>query len=437
MTPIERSLDSVNAESAPLYVVEEDSLETESISPEVADTTTRLEKAYKLLSEDLKGAIQRLITEGTILIDEDESDGELVDELSENGQSPEDKTGEEPNAELEAIESISPKDEETLIKLRRALQKIGVKQLEKAMEYLTDDAKNALKALELLTKHSSKKHNSADETSVASDPVTALMREARKYPLLSSSEEIELAKRIEGGDLVAKEQMINSNLRLVVSNARRYRGQGLSMEDMVQEGMLGLIRSAEKFDWRKGYRFSTYSTLWIRQAIQRGLENTSRTIRLPVHVSQRVRKLGRIERELTVKLGHDPTAEEIAQAADLTLEQVIEAQEAEKAVTSLDKPVSEDGETELGDLLPDKQPGTEAKTLESIDKKELYNAVTNLPERHRDVIEMRFGLDGNPPATLDQIGKWMILTPERVRQIEEEALKMLSRTKEIQYLADD
>src|SRR5829696_803699 len=142
------------------------------------------------------------------------------------------------------------------------------------------------------------------------DSLQLLLREAGKYPLLKPHEEIELAKRIEKGDLDAKDRMINSNLRLVVSNARRYQGQGLSLGDLIQEGMLGLIRAVEKFDWRKGFRFSTYATLWIRQAIQRGLENTSRTIRLPVHVAQRSRKVGRVERELTTKLGHEPTDEE-------------------------------------------------------------------------------------------------------------------------------
>src|SRR5437868_5913233 len=171
------------------------------------------------------------------------------------------------------------------------------------------------------------------------DALQLLMREARNWPLLTPAEEIELAKQIERGDLVAKERMVNSNLRLVMSIARRYQGQGLSMGDLVQEGTLGLIRAVEKFDWRKGFRFSTYATLWIRQSIQRGLENTSRTIRLPVHVAQRSRKVGRIERELTTKLGHEPTDEEIAAVADLPLADVIEIRDASRVVTSLDRPV--------------------------------------------------------------------------------------------------
>ena len=166
------------------------------------------------------------------------------------------------------------------------------------------------------------------------DSLQLLLREAGRYPLLKPSEEIELAKRIEKGDLAAKDRMINSNLRLVVANARRYQGQGLALGDLIQEGMLGLIRAVEKFDWRKGFRFSTYATLWIRQAIQRGLENTSRTIRLPVHVAQRSRKVGRIERELTTKLGHEPTDEEIASAADLPLDQAKISRARQITVTS-------------------------------------------------------------------------------------------------------
>ena len=191
-------------------------------------------------------------------------------------------------------------------------------------------------------------HELAEHTT---DSLQLFFNQAAKYPLLTGPEEIELAKRIEKGDLDAKDRMINANLRLVVSNARRYQGQGLALGDLIQEGMLGLIRAVEKFDWRKGFRFSTYATLWIRQAIQRGLENTSRTIRLPVHVAQRSRKVGRIERELTTKLGHEPSDEEIADAADLPLADVIEIRKADRAVVSLDKPVGDDGR--FTDLAPE------------------------------------------------------------------------------------
>ena len=263
------------------------------------------------------------------------------------------------------------------------------------------------------------------------DSLQLLLREAGKYPLLKPHEEIELAKRIEKGDLVAKDRMINSNLRLVVSNARRYQGQGLSLGDLIQEGMLGLIRAVEKFDWRKGFRFSTYATLWIRQAIQRGLENTSRTIRLPVHVAQRSRKVGRVERELTTKLGHEPTDEEIAAAADLPLEDVIEIRKADRAVVSLDKPVGEDGDTSLGDLISLESPSVDEEVHGQLSSETLLDAIAGLPEQERDVIEMRFGAGDQEPQTLSQAGRKLGVSTERARQIEERALRRLSQRPEL------
>src|SRR5438876_10651974 len=226
---------------------------------------------------------------------------------------------------------------------------------------------------------------------VTTDSLQLFFNAARKYPLLTAAEEVELAQRIEKGDMAAKDRMINSNLRLVVSVARKYQGHGLSLGDLVQEGMLGLIRAAEKFDWRKGFRFSTYATLWIRQAIQRGLENTSRTIRLPVHVAQRSRKVGRIERELTTRLGHEPSDEEIASAADMPLWGVIEIRKADRAVVSLDKPVGDDGDTAFGDLLAIETPAVDEEVHEALKSETLLTAIAELPEPERDVIEMRFG----------------------------------------------
>ncbi len=268
------------------------------------------------------------------------------------------------------------------------------------------------------------------------DSLQLLLREAGRYPLLRPVEEIELAKRIEKGDLAAKDRMINSNLRLVVSIARRYQGQGLALGDLIQEGMLGLIRAVEKFDWRKGFRFSTYATLWIRQAIQRGLENTSRTIRLPVHVAQRARKVGRVERELATKLGHEPSNEEIALAAELPLEEVIEIRKAERAIASLDKPVGEDGDTSLGDLLAIQTPSVDEEVQVAFQSEALQTAIAELPEAERNVIEMRFGAGDTEPQTLSQAGKRLGVSTERARQIEERALKRLSQRPELLALRE-
>jgi RNA polymerase primary sigma factor len=267
------------------------------------------------------------------------------------------------------------------------------------------------------------------------DPLAQLLAESRRWPLLTPAEEIELAKRIERGDLAAKERLINSNLRLVVSIARKYQGQGLPMGDLVQEGILGLIRATEKFDWRKGFRFSTYGTLWIRQGIQRGLENTSRTIRLPVHVSQRARKVARIERQLTVKLGHEPTDEELADAAGLSLEELEEIKSADQALASLDRPVGEDGATTFGELLADDGPLPEDELSEAWRTEALESAVAELPEQERTVIELRFGsgLEGKA-HTLGQAGKVLGVSAERTRQIEERALRRLARNADLEDL---
>ncbi|HEX5147352.1 MAG TPA: sigma-70 family RNA polymerase sigma factor [Conexibacter sp.] len=268
------------------------------------------------------------------------------------------------------------------------------------------------------------------------DALQLLMREARSWPLLTPAEEIELARRIERGDLVAKERMVNSNLRLVMSIARRYQGQGLAMGDLVQEGTLGLIRAVEKFDWRKGFRFSTYATLWIRQSIQRGLENSGRTIRLPVHVGQRARKVARARRELTARLGREPSDEEIAEATGLELELVLEAAKADREPTSLDLPVGDDGETSLGALIATDEASPHEEVADTLRHEAVQRAIETLPDKERTVIHLRFGTGGEPPQTLSEVGRRLGLSSTRARELEEQALRRLSHESSLAALRE-
>src|SRR5277367_1497876 len=268
------------------------------------------------------------------------------------------------------------------------------------------------------------------------ESVDQLLAHSRRYPLLTPAQEIDLAKRIERGDLHAKELLVNSNLRLVASNARRYQNQGLPLGDLVQEGMLGLIRASEKFDWRKGFRFSTYATLWIRQAIQRGLENSWRTIRLPVHVAQRSRKVGRVERELSVRLGREPTIEELAQETGLEIEQVEEVRHQRAALVSLDQQIGEDGDTALGDLLPSDAEAPEDTAWEHEREEIVHRAIEQLPETERKVLTLRFGTGREDPQTLTAIGKRLGFSAERASQLEQRALKKLAESPELAALRE-
>ena len=268
------------------------------------------------------------------------------------------------------------------------------------------------------------------------DALQLFLNEIRRYPLLTAAEEVEISKRIEQGDLEAKERMINSNLRLVVSIAKKYQGQELSLLDLIQEGIFGLIRAAEKFDWRKGYKFSTYATFWIRQAIQRGLANKARTIRIPVHIGQRERKIVRAERELSAKLGREPTDDEIAREAELPLDQVEEVRDAARTVTSLDRPVGEEGDTALGDLLEGGAPPVDHEVEVSLSEQLLRQTIEELPETERDVIRLRFGLEGDEPQPLRETGRRLGLSAERVRQIESRALKRLAMRRELEALRE-
>jgi RNA polymerase primary sigma factor len=268
------------------------------------------------------------------------------------------------------------------------------------------------------------------------DSLQLFFNEARRHPLLTAAEEVELAKRIERGDLAAKERMINANLRLVISVARKYQGQGLPLGDLIQEGMLGLIRAVEKFDWRKGFKFSTYGTLWIRQAIGRGLANSGRTVRLPVHIVARARKIQDAERKLAVELGRSATEEEIAAYVELPLDEVADIRRADRGPTSLDQGVGEDGDTALGDLIAGDGPSVEDEVVAGIEDERLREAVDTLPEAERDVITLRFGLDREQPQALRETGRRLGLSSERVRQLEDRALRRLAQDDAVSALRD-
>jgi RNA polymerase primary sigma factor len=276
-----------------------------------------------------------------------------------------------------------------------------------------------------------------DLATATTDALQLFLNEAGRYPLLTAAEEVELAKLVERGDREAKERMINSNLRLVVSIAKRYQGHELALLDLIQEGIIGLIRAVEKFDWRKGFKFSTYATWWIRQAVQRGVANKSRTIRIPVHIVEREQKMARAERELAPALGRQPTDEEIAKRAKLPLKQVREVRQAARAVTSLDKPLGDENAGTMSELVAHDAVTPEEEVQVSLQQDALHRAVAALPEREREVVTLRYGLSAETdPESLEAIGRRLGLTRERVRQIEATALERLAVNRELEALSD-
>jgi RNA polymerase primary sigma factor len=264
------------------------------------------------------------------------------------------------------------------------------------------------------------------------DALQLFLQEVRRYPLLTAAEEVDLAKRIERGDYQAKHRMINSNLRLVVSIARRYQGHELALLDLIQEGILGLIRATEKFDWRRGFKFSTYATWWIRQAVERGLANGSRMIRLPLYIVERERRIASTERTLATRLGRQPTDEEIASAARLPLEQVHEVKAVARTVTSLDKPIGDDQQTAFGELIVSAGSETADEVELNLREEALREALALLPQEEREVLRLRYGLtDEHHPQTLEQVVARLGISRNRVRRLEADGLSRLAARREI------
>src|SRR4051794_13179829 len=274
----------------------------------------------------------------------------------------------------------------------------------------------------------------AQLATVTTDALQLFLNEIGRHRLLTPSEEIDLAKRIERGDLAAKDRMINANLRLVVSIAKKYQGSELTLLDLIQEGILGLIRAVEKFDWRRGYRFSTYATWWIRQAVERGMDAKARTIKLPINLVRTQRKVARAENALSLKLDRAPTDEEIAKEAEISVEDLMALRDAARTVTSLDRPLGEGEDAAFGDLLPSDGPAPEDVVHVSLREETLKRALQELPDRERTVVALRYGIDGGEPTPLREIGRQLGITPERVRQIESKALGRLGRMRELAAL---
>jgi RNA polymerase primary sigma factor len=330
-------------------------------------------------------------------------------------------------AELEAFALEHDLAEDEVEQLTRELEAIGLEVGEPAVE--ADD--QAQKAPERVVEPEPQPQPLVG----AADSLQLFLADIGRHKLLTAAEEVMLAKAIERGDVTAKRRMIESNLRLVVSIAKGYRGLGVPFLDLIQEGTLGLNRAVEKFDWRRGYKFSTYATWWIRQSVQRAVANHARTIRVPVHVVERQQKLGRAARRLEVELGREATKDELAEATGLPIQHVDEALGAAQASVSLNQTVGADDEGELGDLFADREaadPFEEAE--ESLRRQGVRRALDALPERERRILELRFGFEGEP-WTLEAIGHELDLTRERVRQLEGQALARLAALRELQTVA--
>ncbi len=315
--------------------------------------------------------------------------------------------------EIEALVQEHDLDDAELAELSEELDARGVERTERELE----DPQEAAEELDL-----------TPAPAAAADSLALFLSQIGRHPLLTAADEVALAKRVERGDLAAKERMINSNLRLVVSVAKRYQGHGVPLLDLIQDGVIGLNRAVEKFDWRRGFKFSTYATWWIRQAVQRCVANQARTIRVPVHVHERRQKLGRAGQKLRLELGREPTAEELAEVTGLEQDHVEDALGVADASVSLNQAVGSDADGELGDLFADEHAADpELEAAEALRREAVRRAVAGLPELERRVVELRFGLADGEPWGLEAIGRELGLGRERVRRLEAAAFEHLER----------
>src|SRR5262245_7365175 len=275
------------------------------------------------------------------------------------------------------------------------------------------------------------------EPEITTDALQLFLKDIGRVPLLTAAQEVELAKRIERGEHAAKQAMVEANLRLVVSIAKRYRNQGLPFLDLIQEGTIGLVRAAEKFDYRKGFKFSTYATWWIRQAVARAIADKGRTIRMPVHVVEKLNRIMRSERKLRAELGREPVTDEIARDVEMTTDEVEQIRRSAQVPVSLEKPVGDDDESEFGHFLADESAPLPDELAETtLQRAALRSILGALSERERVVLELRYGLDGQQPRTLDEVGRAFNVTRERIRQIEHQGLKKLRALADAQRVRD-
>jgi RNA polymerase primary sigma factor len=325
-------------------------------------------------------------------------------------------------------------DESDVEDLYGHLEKNGVE----LVEDLDPAQKSAAEAERADGKRGPKRQKALDlKPDMTTDSLQLFLKDIGKVRLLTAAEEVELAKRIERGDLDAKQKMVESNLRLVVSIAKNYRNQGLPFLDLIQEGTFGLVRAAEKFDYRRGFKFSTYATWWIRQAVARALADKARTIRIPVHIVEKLNRIGRVERKLVTELGREPTPEEIGEVTGIEPEEVDSIKRSAQAPVSLEKPLGDEEESEFGQFIADERAESPfERAAELLTKEALKEALENLSYRERRVLELRYGLGGEHPRTLDEVGRTFNVTRERIRQIENQSLKKLQTLAEAQKLRE-